>query len=192
MDHPSIRATSPCWLWRTCVLRDDKNFDSRMSTRRWTIFFLASWFSRATNIVFFSPLWLCTDGNGTTLVSNVFHHSFCTYRPCAISPRLSNAFYQLNSMAKERETVPHGSVGLWGTPILPLEELLKRSPVGESGTPDANVLFQTEVFHLMFDSRLFPIVRSLSFVRFDAPIFFFIFFLEIREVSICVSGWLPF
>ncbi len=56
---------------------------------------------------------------------------------------------------------------------LPFEEFFERSSVGESGPPDTNVFLEAEIFHLVFYSRLFPVVRPFGLVRFDAPWYFY-------------------
>lgn len=68
---------------------------------------------------------------------------------------------------------------------------MERSPVGESGSADANVLLQAEVFDLVLDSGLFPIVRSLGLVGFDAPVIkrprLYLAIVETIEALVCTE-----
>jgi hypothetical protein len=51
----------------------------------------------------------------------------------------------------------------------PFKEFVEVAAVGEAGPADSNVLLEAQIFDLMSDACILPVMRSLRFVRFHAP-----------------------
>ena len=54
------------------------------------------------------------------------------------------------------------------TELLPLKKLLERPPVGKTCSSYTNVLLEPEIFHLMFNSVTFPVMRFFGLIWFNA------------------------
>ena len=54
------------------------------------------------------------------------------------------------------------------TEFVPLKKLLERPPVGKTCSSHTNVLLEPKIFHLMFDSVAFPVMRFFGLIWFNA------------------------
>ena len=54
------------------------------------------------------------------------------------------------------------------TEFVPFKKLLERPPVGKTCSSYTNVLLEPKIFHLMFDSVAFPVMRFFGLIWFNA------------------------
>lgn len=53
--------------------------------------------------------------------------------------------------------------------ILPLQEFLEDTSEGVAGPAHTDVLSQSQIFHLVFDTAFLPVARLFGLVGLDAP-----------------------